>query len=194
MTSSDELYITEIAYETFNQFSKVYGDRYLTSNVQILNPATGQFEYIGAQYRYFTTPMGTLHLILTNVVTLGLTSRLGLRIMSFGILYDFTGNSNVSRVIKAATLVQQDWFKNAVNFNQPIDLFVLLGHNPPRATVGGSTFGTIYNAIRYMKPQVPIQVFGGHSHVRDFVVYDDKATGLESGNSYSSFRFLSLII
>lgn len=108
--------------------------------------------------------------------------------MSFGILYDFTGNSNVSRVIKAATLVQQAWFKNAVNFDQPIDLFVLLGHNPPRATVGGSTFGTIYNAIRSMRREIPIQVFGGHSHVRDFVVYDDKATGLESGINCSKFK------
>ena len=62
-----ELYVTEIAYETFNQFSKQYGDRYLTSNVQILNPSTNQFEYIGQQYRYFKT-------------------RLGLRIMSFGFL------------------------------------------------------------------------------------------------------------
>lgn len=62
-----ELYVTEIAYETFNQFSKAYGDRYLTSNVQILNPSTNQFEYIGQQYRYFTT-------------------RMGLRIMSFGFL------------------------------------------------------------------------------------------------------------
>lgn len=53
-----ELYVTEIAYETFNNFSKVYGDKYLTSNVQIKNPTTGQFEYIGAQYRYFTTERG----------------------------------------------------------------------------------------------------------------------------------------
>jgi len=53
-----ELYVTEIAYEHFNNFSKVYGERYLTSNVQIINPATGKFEYIGAKYRYFTTEQG----------------------------------------------------------------------------------------------------------------------------------------
>jgi 2',3'-cyclic-nucleotide 2'-phosphodiesterase (5'-nucleotidase family) len=55
-----ELYVTEIAYETFSNFSKVYGDKYLTSNVQIINPATNQFEYIGAKYRYFTTEQGKL--------------------------------------------------------------------------------------------------------------------------------------
>lgn len=53
-----ELYITDIAYLTFNGFSKVYGDRYITSNVQIKNPSTGEFEYIGSRYRYFTTMQG----------------------------------------------------------------------------------------------------------------------------------------
>jgi 2',3'-cyclic-nucleotide 2'-phosphodiesterase (5'-nucleotidase family) len=53
-----ELYVTEIAYETFNQFAIVYGDKYITSNVQIKNPKTKQFEYIGSKYRYFTTDQG----------------------------------------------------------------------------------------------------------------------------------------
>jgi len=54
-----ELYVTEIAYETFSNFSRVYGDKYLTSNVQIISPKTGQFEYIGHKYRYFITEHGT---------------------------------------------------------------------------------------------------------------------------------------
>jgi 2',3'-cyclic-nucleotide 2'-phosphodiesterase (5'-nucleotidase family) len=157
-----ELYVTEIAYETFSNFSKVYGDKYITSNVQIMNPATKQLEYIGSKYRYFTTEQG-------------------LRIMAFGVLFDFTGNSNVSKVIKAAELVQQPWFQNAINYTEPIDLFMIIGHNPVRTTVSSSTFGTIFSAIRKVRPNVPIQGFGGHTHIRDFVVYDNKATGLESG-------------
>lgn len=53
-----ELYLSEIAYETFSQFSKFYGDKYLTSNVQIYNPNTSTYEYIGHKYRYFTTEQG----------------------------------------------------------------------------------------------------------------------------------------
>lgn len=53
-----ELYLSEIAYETFSQFSKVYGDKYLTSNVQIYNPNTSNYENIGHKYRYFTTEQG----------------------------------------------------------------------------------------------------------------------------------------
>ena len=88
--------------------------------------------------------------------------------MSFGVLYDFTGNAkNVTKVIKAATLVTQDWFLKAVNFAEPIDLFLVIGHNPVRVGNNtGSTFGTIYNKIRSLRPDVPIQTFGGHSHVR----------------------------
>lgn len=35
-----ELYLTDIAYETFTQSSKHYGEKDVTSNVQILNNAT----------------------------------------------------------------------------------------------------------------------------------------------------------
>ena len=172
-----ELYVTEIAYETFNNFSKVYGDKYLTSNVQIKNPATGQFEYIGSRYRYFTTEQGkSINCAINNMLI-----ELGLRIMAFGVLFDFTGNSNVSKVIKAADMVKQPWFQQAVNYTEPIDLFVITGHNPVRTSASSSTMGTVFKAIRSMKPDVPIQAFGGHTHIRDFAVYDDKATGIESG-------------
>lgn len=101
--------------------------------------------------------------------------------MAFGVLFDFTGNSNVSKVIKAADLVRESWFQQAVNYTEPIDLFVLIGHNPVRTNVSSSTFGTIFKAIRNLRPDIPIQGFGGHTHIRDFAVYDNKATALESG-------------
>lgn len=59
-SGNHELIVTDIAYETANGFSKVYGEKYLTSNVQILNKATKKHEYIGRRYRYFTTRHGRL--------------------------------------------------------------------------------------------------------------------------------------
>lgn len=112
--------------------------------------------------------------------------------MSFGVLFDFTGNSNVSKVIKAADLVQESWFKAAINYTEPIDLFVVIGHNPVRTNVTSSTFGTLVSAIRKIKPDVPIQGFGGHTHIRDFVVYDNKATGLESGRYCETLGWLAM--
>ncbi len=104
--------------------------------------------------------------------------------MAFGVIFDFTGNSNVSKVIKAADMVQQSWFQQAVNYTEPIDLYLVLGHNPVRTTALSSTMGTIFSAIRNMKPDAPIQFFGGHTHIRDFTVYDNKATGMESGKYF----------
>jgi hypothetical protein len=103
--------------------------------------------------------------------------------MTFGVLFDFTGNSNASKVIKAADMIKQDWFLAAVNYEKPIDVFLIIGHNPVRTTDSSSTIGLLQKTIRAMRPEIPIQAFGGHSHIRDFQVYDDKSTGLESGKS-----------
>ena len=116
------------------------GDKYLTSNVQFFNPSTNAFEYIGKTHTYLTTQHG-------------------LRIMAFGVLFDFTGNTNITKVITAADMVQQDWFLEAVNSPEPVDLFVILGHNPVRSARGG-TFGTVSEAIRRVHPRTPIQIFG----------------------------------
>ena len=112
--------------------------------------------------------------------------------MAFGVLYDFTGNTNVTRVTKAATMVQQSWFLNAVNTTDPIDLFLVIGHNPTRTTTGGSTFGTVYKAIRALRPNIPIQTFGGHTHIRDFAVYDAGTTGMESGRYCETLGWFSM--
>jgi hypothetical protein len=77
------------------------------------------------------------------------------------VLFDFTGNSNVSKVIKTADLVKQQWFLDTINYTQPIDLFVVIGHNPVRMNASTSTFGLLYNTIRSIKPNTPIQAFGG---------------------------------
>ncbi|THX59766.1 calcineurin-like phosphoesterase [Aureobasidium pullulans] len=167
-----ELYVSEIAYETFNQFAKSYGERYLTSNVQIRNPSTGELEYIGKKYRYFTT-------------------KKGLRIMAFGVLFDFTGNSNASVITKAADMVKESWFLNAVN-HKNVDAFLVIGHNPVSRKSSSNTLQTVYEAIRAIKPETPIQMFGGHTHIRDFAIYDDKSVGMESGRYCETLGFLSM--
>ncbi|CAG8983912.1 hypothetical protein HYALB_00006879 [Hymenoscyphus albidus] len=112
--------------------------------------------------------------------------------MTFGVLFDFTGNSNVSKIIKAADMVKQQWFLDAVNQPEPIDVFLLIGHNPIRTTDYSSTFGLLHKTIRTLRPDTPIQEFGGHSHIRDFQVYDDRSTGLESGRYCETLGWLSM--
>lgn len=169
-----ELYLAEVAYQGYNNFSKVWGDRYLTSNVQILNTTTNKYDYIGNQYKYFTTDNG-------------------LRILALGILFDFTGNVNVTKVIPASTMVNESWFQTLINSPPgPVDLFLLIGHNTALQQTKTGTFGYVRNAIRAVYPSTPVQVFGGHSHIRDFQVYDEASTALESGRYCETLGWLSM--
>jgi hypothetical protein len=165
--------LSEVTYEHFYNFSRRYGDRYVTSNIQVLNPATSQFDYMGVTHRYFTTDHG-------------------LRVMAFGVIFNFTGNSNASKVIPAAEMVKQQWFKDALTCDDPVDIYLLIGHNPARPTVTSSTFTTVYEAIRAERPGTPIQIFGGHNHIRDFAIYDDKTTALGSGRYCETLGWLSI--
>lgn len=169
-----ELYYADIAYQDYNEFSKAWGDRYLTSNVQILNTTTDEYDYLGNKYRYFTTEHG-------------------IRILAFGVLFDFTGNANVTKVIPASTMVNETWFTELVNDPPgPVDLFILIGHNTAAQETKIGTFGYVHDAIRKVYPTTPIQIFGGHSHIRDFQVYDEATTALESGRYCETLGWLSM--
>lgn len=169
-----ELYYADIAYQDYNEFSKAWGDKYLTSNVQILNTTTDEYQYLGNQYRYFTTENG-------------------LRILAFGIIFDFTGNTNVTKVIPASTMVNETWFTDLVATPPgPVDLFLLIGHNTAAKQTSTGTFGYVSDAIRKSYPSTPIQIFGGHSHIRDFQVYDEATTALESGRYCETLGWLSM--
>jgi 2',3'-cyclic-nucleotide 2'-phosphodiesterase (5'-nucleotidase family) len=100
--------------------------------------------------------------------------------MAFGVIFDFK-SVNDTRVTKGADMVKQKWFIDAVNYEKPIDVFVVLGHNPIRSNSSPGTLELVFREIRKRKPDTPIQVFGGHTHIRDFIVYDDTSTGLEAG-------------
>ncbi|KAH9989038.1 Ser/Thr protein phosphatase family protein [Xylariaceae sp. FL0662B] len=168
-----ELYLADVAYQTLNEISAYWGDRYLTSNVQIRSQETGPWQYIGRTLKYFTTDHG-------------------LRIMAFGVLFDFTGNTNVTKVIPAKTMVKQQWFLDAINTSDTVDVFVVLGHNPARPSNPSSTFGVVFDAIRAAHPSTPIQFLGGHTHIRDFAVLDDSSTSLESGRYCETLGWLSM--
>ncbi|OAA37123.1 ser/Thr protein phosphatase family [Beauveria brongniartii RCEF 3172] len=168
-----ELYVTEVAYQMFNTWAKKWGDRYVTSNVKILNPHTNAFEHVGATHRYFTTEKG-------------------LRVLAFGVLFDFTGNSNVSQVVKAADMIREQWFVDAIHTTEPVDLVVLFGHNPISPKDKTSTFKPVWDAIRAARPETPITLFGGHSHIRDFSVYDERSVGIEAGRYCETIGWVAM--
>ncbi|KAJ5346606.1 hypothetical protein N7541_009088 [Penicillium brevicompactum] len=176
-----ELGAVNIAYTTFTEFVGVYGNKYLTSNIDICKncqdgePDEKEWVSMGSRSRYFETENG-------------------IRIMAFGVILDGTNNNkDMTRIQRAAEMIQEDWFKDAVA-RQDIDLFVLIGHNPvrpgdPRSV---SSFPFIMQTLREMRPDVPVQGFGGHTHTRDFRVYDSMSSAIESGKYCETVGWISL--
>lgn len=108
-------------------------------------------------------------------------------------LFDFTGNTNVTKVIPASTMVNETWFQSVINTPPgPVDLFLLIGHNTVLKQKSTGTFGYVHDAIRAVHAGTPIQIFGGHSHIRDFQVYDEASTALESGRYCETLGWVSM--
>lgn len=176
-----ELGAVDVAYNTFTEFVGVYGDKYLTSNIDICNncqdgePDDKEWVSMGSRSRYFKT-------------------KSGIRIMAFGVILDKTNNNkDMTRIQPAKEMIQEDWFKDAVT-RQDIDLFLLIGHNPVRLgdPKSVSFFPFIMETLREMRPDIPIQGFGGHTHNRDFRVYDSMSSAIESGKYCETVGWISL--
>ncbi|KAK4629618.1 hypothetical protein CLAFUW4_07823 [Fulvia fulva] len=162
-----ELYTTQIANDTYHNFAPNWGGRYVTSNVDIYDG--GVQKPFSERYAYFETKMG-------------------IRIMSFAFIFNFTGNSNASVVTPVGTAVQQSWFTEQVQ-RKDIDLFLVSGHITLRDS---AEWNLIYNAIRTYQPNTPIQIFGGHRHIRDAVAWDAAAMGAAAGRYCETVGWTSI--
>ena len=159
-TSSENEY-----YETVPSFL----GNYLASNLDIIDPKTGEQRPLAKRFKKFTT------------------KNQGIRILAFGFLFNFENNSNNTVVQTVQDTVKEKWFQEAIR-DREVDLFLVIGHVPLRT----QEFATIYKAIREQQWDVAIQFFGGHTHIRDYAKYDRKAYGLESGRYMETIGFMSV--
>ncbi|KAL8729568.1 MAG: hypothetical protein Q9166_004648 [cf. Caloplaca sp. 2 TL-2023] len=142
---------------------------YLASNLDILDPNTGERVPLAPRYKKFTT------------------KNQGIRILAFGFLFDFTGNAENTIVEAVEKTVQQRWFLEAIH-DREVDLFLVAGH----VLLDSPEYHAIFKAIREVQWDTPIQFFGGHTHIRDYFMYDGKAYGLESGRYMETIGFTSI--
>lgn len=131
---------------------------YLASNLDIYNPETGELQPLAPRFKKFTT------------------KNQGIRILAFGFVFDFTGNANNTVITTVKDTVEKDWFKEAIG-DKELDLIVVFGH----VDIRSHEYPTLYAAIRKAQWDTPIQFFGGHTHVRDYKIFDRKSVALESG-------------
>lgn len=168
-SGNHELYKKTSAEDEYNIMVPKFKDNYVASNLDIIDPETGETVPLAPRYRRFTT------------------KNHGIRIMAFGFLFDFTGNYNNTIVDPVEKAIQKDWFQDAIR-DKDIDLFLVIGHSPLR----GKEFDAIFKEIRKVKWDVPIQFFGGHLHVRDYKKFDSKSVGLASGRFMETIGFQSI--
>ncbi len=168
-TGNHELYKQNSSENELNKTVPYFKGHYLASNVDIIDPQTGTQEPLAARYKKFTT------------------KNQGIRILAFGFLYDFHMNANNTIVQDVEDTVKEEWFQDAIR-DRDVDLFVVIGH----VGIRSHEYDVLYKTIRAVQWDTPIQFFGGHTHIRDYKVYDQKATALESGRYMETIGFMSI--
>lgn len=167
-TGNHELYQTDTADREWNQTVPNFKNNYIASNLDYIDPKSGNRSAMAQRYRKFQTKNQKLNIV------------------AFGFLFDFTGNSNNTVVQKVADTIKEEWFQQAIR--EKPDVFVVIGHVGVRM----EEFKTIFTAIRKQNWFTPIAFFGGHAHVRDTVVYDAKAFALASGRYFETIGWMSI--
>lgn len=168
-SGNHELYKQNTSEREYLETVPNFPGNYLASNIDIYDPENGDKVPLAQRYRKFTT------------------KNQGIRILAFGFLYDFEGNENNTVVQPVEQTIEEKWFQQAIR-DREVDLFVVAGHAPLRSP----EFDLIFKAIRGQQWDVPIQFFGGHTHIRDYAKYDSKAFGLESGRYMETIGFMSI--
>ncbi|ORY40656.1 Metallo-dependent phosphatase [Rhizoclosmatium globosum] len=174
-----ELYLNPIIDDVTNNIAKFWGEKYLTGNVytSVDKTMNANSVPIGNRFRRFTGSKGT-------------------KVTAFGWLFSSFANSQGTHayITNVADEVKQQWFIDAVN--QDADLFIITGHVTLRASQGSSTnspeWDATIKAIRAIKPETPIVIFGGHLHIRDYKNMGYKAYGLSAGRYMETVGFMSL--
>ncbi|KAL8824377.1 MAG: hypothetical protein Q9170_008180 [Blastenia crenularia] len=168
-TGNHELYHQASSENEYLHTVPNFHGNYLASNLDILDPETAERTPLAPRFRKFTTKSQ------------------GIRILAFGFLFDFTGNANNTFVEAVEKTVQQRWFLEAIH-DRNVDLFLVAGH----VLLDSPEYNAIFKAIREVQWDTPIQFFGGHTHIRDYFRYDNKAYGLESGRYMETIGFMSI--
>jgi hypothetical protein len=168
-SGNHELYKQNTSEAEFLTTVPNFKDHYLASNIDIIDPKTGDLVPLAQRFKKFTT------------------SKQGIRIVAFGFLFDFTGNYNNTVVQPVEETIKEKWFQEAIR-DHDVDLFLVVGHVP----VQSREYNAIFRAIRKVQWDSPIQFFGGHYHIRDYVKYDSKSYGLASGRFMETIGFLSI--
>lgn len=167
-TGNHELYQADTADREWSRTVPNFKDKYLASNLDYVDPKTGEVKPMAQRYRKFQTKNQKL------------------TVVAFGFLFDFTGNANNTVVQTVAKTIKEEWFQNAIR--EKPDIFVVIGHIGLRM----DEIKQIFTEIRKQNWFTPIAIFAGHAHVRDAISLDAKAFGIASGRYFETIGWMSV--
>lgn len=171
-----ELYTDTYSTQEFETTVQKFGERYVSSNVEY-KLDNGTWVPFGNKFRYFTT------------------KNRGLKVLSLSFLFNFSRFNPKTRVFPIRTAIKQDWFRNltATYKEEDLDFLVVFGHIPV-TDLEEEEILQLHIALRRIYPNTIIHYFGGHSHIRDYAIYDYKAAGLQSGRYCETLGWASVNI
>ena len=83
--------------------------------------------------------------------------------------------------------MKEEWFTEALK-DKDLDLIIVYGH----VDIRSEEYALLFSTIRSVHWDTPIQFFGGHSHIRDYKIFDSKSVALESGRYMETLGFMSI--
>ncbi|KAI1116727.1 ser/Thr protein phosphatase family [Nemania sp. NC0429] len=167
-TGNHELYQPETVTREHTITVPHFKQSYLASNVDYMEPETGNQIPQARRYMQFKT------------------KNQGYNVVALGFLFDFDRNANNSVVVPVEQTMKQKWFQDAIR--EKPDLFVVIGHVGLRM----AEFERIFKVIRGENWYTPIIFLGGHAHVRDARRFDDKAVAIASGRYFETIGWMSI--
>lgn len=167
-TGNHELYIASTADGEHRHTVPNFRENYVASNLDYIDPASGERMPMAQRYRKFQTKNQKLDVV------------------AFGFLFDFTGNANNTVVQPVRDTIREAWFQAAIR--EETDLFVVIGHVGVRMP----EFRAVFRAIRRQNPLTPILFFGGHVHIRDATAYDPRSFAVASGRYFETVGWMSV--
>lgn len=168
-SGNHELYMQNSSENEFYKTVPNFRGNYLASNLDIYSPDTGDLEPLAPRFKKFTT------------------KNQGIRILAFSFLFDFQGNANNTVVMPVERTVEEDWFQEAIR-DRDVDLIIVFGH----VAVRSKEYNILFKTIRSVQWDTPLQFFAGHTHIRDYKIYDRKSAAIESGRYMETIGFMSI--
>ncbi|EDK44147.1 conserved hypothetical protein [Lodderomyces elongisporus NRRL YB-4239] len=167
-----ELYVLQNSEMEYETVVKHFPNNYVCSNVDF-KLANGTFVPFGNKFKYFKTPVQEK------------------RVLAFGFLFDFRRFNLGTKVTPIEREIEKQWFLDVLEtYKGKVDLIIVAGHTP--ITKEWPEFYILHKRLREYFPETIIQYFGGHSHIRDFAVFDDKSTGIQSGRYCETVGWVSI--